>query len=53
LWVLSQNPFVKREFATHKEKNAEKKRIDNGFTYLGRSCLGGGRVHLFSGDGFM
>jgi len=35
-----------------RKKNAEKKRIDNGLTYLGGSCLGGG-VHLFSGDGFM
>jgi hypothetical protein len=35
-----------------KKKNAEKKRIDNGLTYLGGSCLGGGGVHLFSGDGF-
>jgi len=35
-----------------KKKNAEKKRIDNGLTYLGGSCLGGGGVHLFNGDGF-
>jgi hypothetical protein len=35
-----------------RKKNAEKKRIDNGLTYLGGSCLGGGAVHLFSGDGF-
>ncbi len=36
-----------------KKKNAEKKHIDNGLTYLGGSCLGGGGVHLFSGNGFM
>ncbi len=35
-----------------RKKNAEKKRIDNGLTYLGGSCLRGGGVHLFSGDGF-
>jgi len=35
-----------------RKKNAEKKRTDNGFTYLGGSCLGGGGVHLFSDDGF-
>jgi hypothetical protein len=34
-----------------RKKNVEKKRIDNGLTYLGGSCLGGG-VHLFSGNGF-
>jgi len=35
-----------------RKKNAEKKRTDNGFTYLGGSCLGGGGGRLFSGDGF-
>jgi hypothetical protein len=36
-----------------RKKNAKKKCIDNGLTYLGGSCLGGGGgVHLFSGDGF-
>ncbi len=35
-----------------RKKNAEKKRIDNGLTYLGGSCLGGGGIHLFSSDGF-
>jgi len=35
-----------------KKKNAKKKRIDNGLTHMGGSCLGGGGVHLFSGDGF-
>ncbi len=39
---------------TQRKKNEEKKRIDNGLTYLGGSCLGGGGgVHLFSSDGFM
>ncbi len=37
---------------TRRKKNAEKKRTDNGLTYLGGSCLGGRGVHLFSGDGF-
>jgi hypothetical protein len=54
LWVLSHNLFVKREFVTHKERsNAEKKHTDNGLTYLGGSCLGGGGVHLFNNNGFM
>ncbi len=35
-----------------RKENAEKKSTDNGLTYLGGSCLGGGGgVHLFSGDG--
>jgi hypothetical protein len=25
LWVLSQNPFVKRKFATHKKKEMQRK----------------------------
>jgi hypothetical protein len=25
LWVLSQNPFVKREFTTHKERKMQRK----------------------------
>jgi len=35
-----------------RKKNAKKKHTDNGLTYLGGSCLGGGGVHFFSGDGF-
>jgi hypothetical protein len=47
LWVLSQNPFVKRVCNAQRKKNAKKKRTNNGLTYLG-----GGGVHLFSCDGF-
>ncbi len=44
--------YQERVCNAQRKKNAEKKRIDNGLTYLGGSCLGGGGVHLFSGDGF-
>jgi hypothetical protein len=50
---LRQEPICQERVCnTQRKKNAETKRIDNGLTYLGWSCLGGGGVHLFSGDGF-
>jgi hypothetical protein len=44
--------LLKENLQRTKKENAEKKLIDNGLTYLGGSCLGGGGVHLFNGDGF-